>query len=595
MVPTDVKNPDYFHKVVDCQWACPAHTNVPEYIRLIAQGRYTDAYMLNRESNVFPGILGRTCDRPCEPACRRGRLDGKPVAICRLKRVAADNRGDFHGLLPPIPAKHNGKRVACIGAGPASLAVANDLMPLGYRVTIFEKLDKAGGLMRTNIPSFRLPAPVLNEEIGAILDMGVDIRYGTPVESLKTLLGEGFDAVFVGSGAPRGKDLEIPGRHDTDRIHIGIDWLESVAFGHITSIGERVLIIGVGNTAMDCCRSSCRLGGKDIKVMARRPRAFFKASPWELEDAEEENVEILINHAPVRFVVEDGQLKGMDFERLEWDAVAKKSKTIDSVFIPCDDVIVAIGQENAFPWIERDMGIQFDKWEMPVVNETTLQSTIPSVFFGGDAAFGPKNIIWAVAHAHEAAISIHNFCQGIPVDERLKPGMNLISQKMGISEWSYHNDYNPASRQKMKHVDLVRRFEDLHIEVELGFSAEQTAREAQRCLNCDVETVFSADRCIECDACVDICPLLCLTIARDGTEEELRYRLSAPAINITQDIYASKPLPQTGRLMLKDEDLCVHCGLCAERCPTAAWDMQRFDLQIPYAGKTSCNEIQIAV
>ncbi|MCU1257452.1 MAG: glutamate synthase [Bryobacterales bacterium] len=590
MVPTDVSNPDYFHKVVDCQWACPAHTNVPEYIRLIAQGRYTDAYMLNRESNVFPAILGRTCDRPCEPACRRGRLDGKPVAICRLKRVAADLRGDIRDLLPPIPKKNNGKRIACIGAGPASLAVANDLMPLGYRVTIFEKLGQPGGLMRTNIPAFRLPEKVLTEEIDTILDMGVEVRYNSPVESMKALLNEGFDAVFVGSGAPRGKELDLPGRHDTDRIHIGIDWLESVAFGHIDSIGERVLIIGVGNTAMDCCRSSCRLGGKNIKVMARRPRGFFKASPWELEDAEEEDVEIVINHAPTRFVVEDGKLIGMEFERLEWDAAAKSSKTLDTVFLPCDDVIVAIGQENAFPWMERDIGIAFDKWEMPVVNEATMQCTLPGVFFGGDAAWGPKNIIWAVEHAHQAAISIHNFCQGASVTDRLKPGMNLISQKMGISEWSYHNDYNPASRQKMSHVDLTRRFADLHIEVELGFSAEQTAREVQRCLNCDIETVFYADRCIECDACVDVCPLLCLTIARDGPEEEIRRRLSAPANNITQDVYASKPLPQTSRLMLKDEDLCVHCGLCAERCPTAAWDMQKFDLQIPYAGKTTCIE-----
>jgi formate dehydrogenase (NADP+) beta subunit len=590
MVSSDVGNPDYFHKVVDCQWACPAHTNVPEYIRLIAQGRYTDAYMLNRESNVFPAILGRTCDRPCEPACRRGRLDGKPVAICRLKRVAADHRGDIRGLLPPIPKKRNEKHIACIGAGPASLSVANDLMPLGYRVTIFEKLGTPGGLMRSNIPAFRLPESVLTEEIDTILEMGVEVRYNSPVQSMKALVGNGFDAIFVGSGAPRGKDLEIPGRHDTDRIHIGIDWLESVAFGHIDSIGERVLIIGVGNTAMDCCRSSLRLGGKDIKVMARRPRGFFKASPWELEDAEEETVEILVNHAPTRFVVEDGKLTGMEFERLEWDAAAKKSTTIDRVVIPCDDVILAIGQENSFPWIERDIGIEFDKWEMPVVNEVTFQSTLPGVFFGGDAAWGPKNIIWAVEHAHQAAISIHNFCHGVPVTDRLKPGMNLISQKMGISEWSYHNDYNPASRQKMSHVDLTRRFQDLHIEVELGFSAEQTAREVQRCLNCDMQTVFTPALCIECDACVDVCPLLCITIGRDGPEEEIRHRLSAPATNITQDIFASKPLPQTGRLMLKDEDLCVHCGLCAERCPTAAWDMQKFDLEIPYAGKTQCIE-----
>ena len=588
MNPTDTSNPDYFHKVVDCQWACPAHTNVPEYIRLIAQGRYSDAYMLNRESNVFPGILGRTCDRPCEPACRRGRLPenggSKPVAICRLKRVAADLRGDVTGRLPKIPTAKNGKRVACIGAGPASLAVANDLMPLGYHVTILEKLDKPGGLMRTNIPSFRLPERVLTDEIDSILNMGVEVRYNSPVESFKALLDEKFDAIFVGSGAPRGKNLDIPGRYETDRIHIGIDWLGSVAFGHTDKIGERVLIIGVGNTAMDCCRSSRRLGGKDIKVMARRPRAFFKASPWELEDAEEEGVHIVINHAPKRFVIENGVLTGMEFERLEWDAEAKNSKVIETVIIPCDDVILAIGQDNAFPWIERDLGIEFDKWDMPTVNKVTFESTRPGIFFGGDAAWGPKNIIWAVEHAHQAAISIHNHCQGVPVSQRLPFAMNLVSQKMGISEWSYHNDYNPASRQKMQHVDLVRRFEELSIEVELGFSAEQTAREVARCLNCDVETSFTAAKCIECDACIDICPLSCLTIAGDAPEEVLRHRLSAPAVNPDQALYASKPLPQTGRLMLKDEDLCVHCGLCAERCPTAAWDMQKFQLLIGYAG-----------
>ena len=588
MKPTDIGNPDYFHKVVDCQWACPAHTNVPEYIRLIAQGRYTDAYMLNRESNVFPAILGRTCDRPCEPACRRGRLDGKPVAICRLKRVAADHRGEISDLLPRIPEKKNGKRVACIGAGPAALTVANDLMPLGYEVVVLEKNDKPGGLMRTNIPAFRLPHDVLDEECRNILNMGVEIRYNTPITSMKWVLDQGFDAIFVGSGAPRGKELELPGRHDTDRIHIGIDWLESIAFGHITSVGEKVLIIGVGNTAMDCCRSSCRLGAKDIKVMARRPRGYFKASPWELDDAEEEGVEILINHAPKRFVVEDGKLKGMEFERLEWDQGAKNSKVIDTIFLPADDVILAIGQENAFPWFERDLGAKFDKWDAPVVDEVTMMSTLPGVFFGGDSAFGPKNIIWAVEHGHQAAISIDNYCQGTPVTERPRHGMNLISQKMGMSEWSYHNDYNPAARQKMQHVDLTRRFEKLNIEVELGFSAEQTAREVQRCLNCDVETVFVEPRCIECDACVDICPLVCLTITRDGGEEDLRGRLSAPALNITQDLYASAPLPQTGRLMVKDEDLCVHCGLCAERCPTAAWDMQKFELQIPYAGRPVC-------
>ena len=589
MSPTDVQNPAYFHKVVDCQWACPAHTNVPEYIRLIAQGRYTDAYMLNRYSNVFPAILGRTCDRPCEPACRRGRLDGKPVAICRLKRVAADLRDDITDLLPEIPVTKNGKRVACIGAGPASLCVANDLMPLGYSVTMFEKLGKAGGLMRSNIPAFRLPGSVIDDETGVILDMGVDIRYNSPVESMRALLAEDYDAVFVGTGAPRGKDLEIPGRHETDRIHIGIDWLESVAFKHIESIGERVLIIGVGNTAMDCCRSSRRLGGTDIKVMARRPRQYFKASPWELEDSEEEGVEILINHAPKRFVVENGKLTGMEFERLEWDAQARRSTTIDTIFLPADDVILAIGQENAFPWIERDLGLEFNEWGMPVVDETTFQSSRPGVFFGGDAALGPKNIIWAVEHAHQAAISIHQHCSGTSAGDRPAAGMNLVTQKMGFSEWSYHNDYNPASRQKMRHVDLAERFRKIEVEVELGFDPEQTAREAQRCLNCDVETVFTPKRCIECDACIDICPVQCLTITRNGEESDLRTRLSAPALNLEQDVYVSAPLPQTGRIMAKDEDVCVHCGLCAERCPTAAWDMQKFEILISLAGQTDCS------
>ncbi|MDE3195470.1 MAG: FAD-dependent oxidoreductase [Acidobacteriota bacterium] len=600
MNPSEIGNPNYFHKVVDCQWACPAHTNVPEYIRLIAQARFDDAYMLNRESNVFPAILGRTCDRPCEPACRRGRLPSiatgngenakaeeqeKPVAICRLKRVAADNAGDITARLPKAPAKKNGKRVACIGAGPASLTVANDLMPHGYSVTIFEKYGKPGGLMRTNIPSFRLPEQVLTAEVDNILNMGVEIRYDSPVESMAALLNEGYDAIFVGSGAPRGKDLELPGRQEAAaNIHIGIDWLSSIAFGHVGKIGERVLIIGVGNTAMDCCRSSRRLGGRDVKVMARRPRAYFKASPWELDDAEEEGIDIVINHAPKRFVLENGKLTGMEFERLEWDADAKKSKVIDTVILPCDDVILAIGQDNAFPWIERDLGIEFDKWGMVKVDERTFECSRPGIFFGGDSAWGPKNIIWAVEHGHQAAISIDNHCRKVSVAERPAPGMNLISQKMGLSEWSYHNDFNPAHRQKMKHVDLVKRFEDLHLEVELGFNAEQTAREVQRCLNCDIETVFTAGKCIECDACIDICPVLCLTILPDAAEDVLRKKLSAPSVNPEQHLYASKPLPQTGRLMLKDEDLCVHCGLCAERCPTAAWDMQKFQLLINYAG-----------
>lgn len=587
---TDVKRPDYFHKVVDCQWACPAHTNVPEYIRLIAQGKYTESYMLNRKSNVFPGVLGRTCDRPCEPACRRGRIEEKPVAICRLKRVAADAKSEYRHLLPAIPTAKNGKKIALVGAGPASLTVANDLMPLGYQCTIFEKQAKPGGLMRTNIPSFRLPEAVLDDEVGAILDMGVEIRYSSPVTSLKALLADGgYDAVFVGSGAPRGKDLDLPGRWEAkDNIHIGIDWLESVAFGHLDKIGERVLIIGVGNTAMDCCRSSRRLGGKDIKVMARRPRQYFKASPWELEDAEEEQIEIVVNHAPKRFVLENGKLVGMEFERVEWDKGAKNSTTIDTVIIPCDDVILAIGQDNAFPWIERDLGIEFNKWDMPTVNEKTFQSTRPEVFFGGDAAWGPKNIIWAVEHGHQAAISIHQFCQNLPLEERPPQHLNLVSQKMGMSEWSYHNDYNPSPRQKMTHVDLERRFQELNIEVELGFSAEQTAREVQRCLNCDIQTVFTETRCIECDACIDICPVRCLTITPAAEETEMRARLSAPAVNPDQALYVSGPLPHTQRIMAKDEDVCVHCGLCAERCPTAAWDMQKSLIHIPHAENVTC-------
>jgi formate dehydrogenase beta subunit len=590
--PTDVGDPDYFHQVVDCQYACPAHTNVPEYIRLIAQGRFDDAYMVNRESNVFPAILGRTCDRPCEPACRRERVDGAPVAICRLKRVAADLRGDISDRLPKAPAQRNGKRVACVGAGPASLTVANDLMPLGYDVTIYEQFEKAGGLMRTNIPAFRLPAEVLDEETQVILDMGVDIRYGTPVDSLGALLKEGYDAVFVGTGAPRGKELDLPGRWDEtgdSHIHIGIDWLESIAFEHIDAVGEQVIIIGVGNTAMDCCRSSLRLGGKDITVIARRPRRFFKASPWELDDAEEEGVRILINHSPTRFIVEDGRLTGVEFEVLEWDANATKSRRVDTVVLPCTDVILAIGQENAFPWIERDLGLEFGDWDVPIVDETTMESTLPGVFFGGDSAFGPKNIIWAVAHAHQAAISIHNRCEDRPLTDRLEEGMNLISQKMGLSQWSYHNDYNPAGRQKMEHVELTKRFQDIGLEVELGFTVEQTVREVQRCLNCDIQTVFNTSLCIECDACIDICPVECLTMTPNGEEGELSLRLKAPRLNPDQGLFVSEDLPQTGRVMVKDENICVHCGLCAERCPTAAWDMQRFDLLLPYAGKPCSN------
>jgi NADPH-dependent glutamate synthase beta subunit-like oxidoreductase len=592
MRPTDVASPSYYHKVVDCQWACPAHTNVPEYIRMIAQGQYTESYLLNRESNVFPGILGRTCDRPCEPACRRTRVDGKPVAICRLKRVASDLRDEISDRLPRAPALKNGKRIALVGAGPASLTVANDLMPLGYECVIFEKLARPGGLMRTNIPAFRLPGKVLDEEIGYILDLGVEIRYETPVASLKALLAEGFDAVFVGSGAPKGKELDIPGRWDTDRIQIGIEFLESVHFGHIDAIGERVLIIGVGNTAMDCCRTSRRLGGRDIKVIARRSRPHFKASPWELEDAEEEGVAIVENHAPKRFVLEQGKLVGMEFERLRWYETAEgrqKSEVLETVILPCDDVILAIGQENAFPWIERDIGLAFNEHDMPIVDRATMQSTRPGVFFGGDAAWGPENIIWAVAHGHEAAISVHQYCSGLPLTERPPQGMNLISAKVGMHAWSYSNDYNPSPRAKMQHAELVERFASIAVEVELGFTPEQTAREVERCLNCDIQTHFTAPLCIECDACVDVCPVNCLTITHDGSPEaELRTRLSAPAINLSQAVYVSAELPQTKRVMVKDEDVCLHCGLCAERCPTAAWDMQKFEVLLPYAGHPAC-------
>ncbi len=587
MNPTDTGHPDYFHRVVDCQWACPAHTDVPEYIRLIAQGRFDDAYMVNRESNVFPAILGRVCDRPCEPACRRGRVEKKPVAICRLKRVAADLRDDISDRLPKIPKLKNGKHIVCIGAGCASLTVANDLLPLGYEITIFEAFDQPGGLMRTNIPSFRLPAEVLDDEINQILGMGVDLRLGQRIDSMRALLASGeFDAVFVGSGAPKGKELVLPGRHDTDRIHIGIAWLESVAFGHIESIGERVLIIGVGNTAMDCCRTSLRLGAKSVKVMARKPRGFFKASEWELEDAEEENVQIVINHSPKAFVIKDGKLVGMTFEKMEYDidhGRIKAERVLGEEFFPCDDVILAIGQENAFPWVERDLGIEFDKWDVPVVDQVTFQSTRAGVFFGGDAAFGPKNIIWAVEHGHQAAISIHKHCQSQSLTERLPNGVNLQSRKMGMHEWSYANDYNPAERRLMPHVSLKERFKKLNIEVELGFTPEQAEDEVQRCLNCDVQTVFEAKLCIECDACLDICPVDCLTITANGEEAELRERLKAPARNLQQPLYVSSALPQTGRVMVKDEDLCVHCGLCAERCPTAAWDMQKSTIFIPHA------------
>jgi formate dehydrogenase beta subunit len=588
---TDTADPNYYHRVVDCQWACPAHTNVPEYIRLIAQGRFDDAYIVNRESNVFPGILGRTCDRPCEPACRRGRVDGKPVAICRLKRVAADHKDDITDRLPAIPTQKNGKKVALIGAGPSSLTVANDLMPLGYQVTVFEKGPRPGGLMRINIPAFRLPEEVLDEEIGYIVNMGVTMKYDSPVTSLKQLVdSKEFDAVYVGTGAPKGKELDLPGRHDTDQVFIGIEWLESIHFGHITSVGKKVLIIGVGNTAMDCCRSAKRLGATDVKVISRRTRKYFKASPWELEDAEEEQVEILENLSPVRFIVEDGKLTGMEFDK--FTSREENGKFIQEpagrITLPCDSVVLAIGQENAFPWIERDMGLEFDKkWDMPIVDKQTFMSTKPGVFFGGDAAFGPANIIWAVEHGHQAAISIHQYCQGLPVTERPAHGLTMTSTKMGLHEWSYSNNYDPVKRQKMKHVDLQVRFSGMTIEVEEGFTEEQTRAEVERCLNCDVQTHFSDSLCIECDACIDICPTDCLTIVPNkDSEAELRALTLAPATNLDQPLFHSNPLKQTGRVMVKDENVCLHCGLCAERCPTYAWDMRRAVIELPHAGTT---------
>jgi NADPH-dependent glutamate synthase beta subunit-like oxidoreductase len=593
--PTDIAQPDYFHKVVDCQWACPAHTPVPEYIRLIAQGRYGDAYMVNWVSNVFPGILGRTCDRPCEPACRRGRVEEnqgekpEPVAICRLKRVAADYKEDIRPRLPKKAARRNGKRIACVGAGPASLTVARDLAPLGYSVTVFDSDRLAGGMIRSQIPKFRLPESVIDEECGYILDLGVEFKGGHRIDSLKALLRDGYDAVFIGSGAPRGRDLEIPGRREVAaQIHIGIDWLSSVSFGHVSKIGRRVIVLGGGNTAMDCCRSARRLGGEDVKVIVRSGYEEMKASPWEKEDATHEGIPILNYLVPKAFLHAEGRLTGMLFEKVKavYDDKGRRSLVPtgepDQAF-ECDEVLVAVGQENAFPWIERDIGIEFDKWGMPVLDPVTFQASRPDVFFGGDAALGPKNIIWAVAHGHEAAISIDRLCHGEDVKLRPAPMVNLTSQKMGIHEWSYDNQVAPEPRFKVPLRDLTISLKDIRQEVELGFDPKLAWNEAQRCLNCDVQTVFAPKLCIECDACVDICPMDCITFTADGEEGELRARLNAPASNTDQAIYVSAGL-KTGRIMAKDEDVCLHCGLCAERCPTGAWDMQKFLLETTQAG-----------
>ena len=595
MNPTDTRQPNYFHKVVDCQWACPAHTPVPEYIRMIAAGRYGDAYMVNWQSNVFPGILGRTCDRPCEPACRRGRVEEnngdkpEPVAICRLKRVAADLKEDIRERLPKPARQKNGKRIACIGAGPASLTVARDLLPLGYHVVIYDGDARAGGMIRTQIPRFRLPESVIDEEVGYVLNLGADFRAGTRVDSMKSVLAENYDAVFVGTGAPRGRDLDIPGRKEAaTNIHIGIDWLSSVSFGHIEKIGKRVIVLGGGNTAMDCCRSSRRLGGEDVKVIVRSGFEEMKASPWEKEDAQHEGIPIINFHVPKAFTVDKGKLSGVTFEIVEakYDDNGKRTLRPSGqadVHVPCDDVLVAIGQENSFPWIERDIGLDFDKWGMPVVDKVTMQASLPKVFFGGDAAFGPKNIIWAVAHGHDAAISIDKFCHSEDVAVRPPPMMNLLSQKMGIHEWSYDNAITGDLRYKVPLKDVSIALKNIRVEVELGFDAKLGYKEAQRCLNCDVQTVFNTAQCIECDACVDICPMDCITFTADGEESELRARLTAPARNLSQDLYISSTL-KTGRIMAKDEDVCLHCGLCAERCPTGAWDMQKSLIDMTHAG-----------
>lgn len=590
MKATDINNPEYFHKVVDCQYACPAHTPVPEYIRLIAAGRYSDAYMVNWHSNVFPGILGRTCDRPCEPACRRVRVEDEPVAICRLKRVAADNKEDIRGRLPAIPTRKNGKRIALIGAGPASLTVARDLAPLGYSIDIYDNQFAGGGMMRSQIPSFRLPAEVLDEEVNYILDMGVNATFDIEVESLREILDKEYDAVFVGTGAPRGKGLNLPGLEDAiENVHLGIDWLSSVAFEHTHKIGKRVLVLGGGNTAMDCCRTSRRLGGEDVRVVVRSPFEDMKASPWEKEDAMHEGIPIYNNHVPKEFVVEDGRLKGMHFEKVEaqYDEDGKRSLVPtgeDLVFMEADDVLMAIGQENCFPWIERDLGIDFDKWDMPSVDPVTFQSTNPKVFFGGDSAFGPENIITAVAHGHQAAISIDLFCRGEAVTERPPPMVTLSSQKMGVHEWSYDNAIEVDKRYVVPLAPLDKSLKDRKMEVELGFDQSTGYKEAERCLNCDVQTVFEEARCIECDACVDICPTDCITFTANAEEDKLRQRLTAPAGNLAQDLYVSETLPTT-RVMVKDEDVCLHCGLCAERCPTSAWDMQKFLYNVTKAGQ----------
>lgn len=592
MKPTDVSNPEYFHKVVDCQFACPSHTPVPEYIRLIAAGRYTDAYMINWESNVFPGILGRTCDRPCEPACRRGRVEDKPVAICRLKRVCADHKDQIQDRLPKVPEQKNGHRLALVGAGPSSLTVARDLILLGYEIDLYDGNAKAGGFMRSQIPSFRLPESVIDEETNYILDMGVNTFFNTRVDSLQGLLDQDYDAIFIGSGAPSGRNLKLPGYEEEggEHIRVGVEWLADVAFGHETECPKDVIVLGGGNTAMDCCRTALRLGAKNVKILIRTPIRAMMASEWEIEDALAEGIPILENHNPQDYVVEDGKLVGMRFEIIEYslDADGKEvfTPTGESKVVDCELVLLAIGQSNAFPWIEKESGIEFNDLGLAVVDPITHQSTHPKVFFGGDAAFGPRNIITAVAHGHQAALSIDLMFNGKNLHDRPDPGVNLVSQKMGIHDWSYASMVTEEQRHAVPHINLDEAIHSHTLEVELGFDAATALEEAQRCLNCDVETVFTADQCIECDACIDICPVDCLTFTANTEEAALRKSLNVPAHNLSQDLYISQNL-QTGRVMVKDEDVCLHCGLCAERCPTSAWDMQKFLYIAPKAGKSS--------
>lgn len=581
MNPTDIKNPEYFHKVIDCQFACPAHTPVPEYIRLIAEKRYTDAYMINWNSNVFPGILGRVCDRPCEPACRRGRVEEKAVAICRLKRVCADNKEDIKDRLPEIPKEKNGKKIALIGGGPASLTVARDLMPLGYNVDLYDDQAEGGGFIRSQVPSFRLPKKVLDEEVDYILNMGVTTHFKTYISSLKSFLEKDYDAIFIGTGAPRGRDLDIPGRQDGDGfIHIGIQWLAAVQYGHVKKAGKTTLVIGGGNTAMDCCRTARRLGGDQVKVVIRGPREKMKASAWEIEDALREDIPIMENLSPAEFVVENGRLTGMKFEQAAENGVSDPK----IIFIPCDEVLLAVGQQNAFPWIEEEVGLIFDKRGRPQVDQITFQSNIKKIFFGGDAAFGPRNVITAVAHGHQAAISIDLFCKGEDLAQRPMPVTTLAGQKIGFREWLYHSEVSGEKRQNVPMVSKVKSIKDRLMEVELGFDQKIGFTEALRCINCDIQTVFNVNDCIECDACVDICPTTCINFIKNGDENDLRSRLTIPANNRSQHLYVSDLLP-TGKIMVKDENVCLHCGLCSERCPTLAWDMQKYTYNTAKAGQ----------